>query len=123
MIVLDDQLHNSALVAAVARWYKGAVIFVGDLRPGKRVLDPAIPSLLLELHQPTFVTINYEDFWKRKLAHPGYCIVCLKIEQNRTRFVAPVLREVLSLTELRTKRQRMGKVISWRDGEIKWLPV
>lgn len=123
MIVLDEQISSARISAAIMRWYPGAVITVSDLRPHARVLDPEIPAYLLRLRQPTFVTINYRDFWKRKLAHPRYCLVCLKLDQNEAWRVSAALREALSLPEFRTKRQRMGTVISWSDAEVKYFSV
>ncbi|MGH9803123.1 MAG: hypothetical protein ACRD82_22390 [Blastocatellia bacterium] len=121
--MLDEQLNSARIGSAISQWYPGAVISVSDLRPHARLLDPEIPDYLLQLRQPTFVTINYRDFWKRHLAHPRYYLVCLKLEQNESDRVPDVLRQVLSLPEFRTKRLRMGKVISWSAETIKYFSV
>jgi hypothetical protein len=123
MIVLDEQISYLRVVAEIERWYRGKVISVRDFRPVGRVLDEEIPAYLLQLKQPTFLTINYRHFWKRELAHSRYCLVCLKLEQSETPCAPGILREVLSLPEFRAKRQRMGKVISWSDSTIKYISV
>jgi hypothetical protein len=46
MIVLDEQLEDAQVVRQFARWYKGTVTTVIALRPGTRVLDDAVPTLL-----------------------------------------------------------------------------
>ena len=62
MIVLDEQLADARIVAAIERWYRGKVINILDVRPHTRVLDDVIGVLLLRLKDPTFITINYHDF-------------------------------------------------------------
>src|SRR5438876_6521042 len=79
MIVLDEQLQGLGLEHAVSRWYRGAVVVVTTLRPGTVVKDEAIPTLLRRCKQPTFVTINHTDFWRRIPADRSYCIVCLAL--------------------------------------------
>ncbi len=117
-------MTNSAqLTAAIERWSPGAVLSVRRFRPHGQLPDPEIPACLLQLHQPTFVTINYDDFWQPRMAHARYCLICLKLEQRESHRVPEVLRAVLSLPEFRTKRQRMGKIISWRDGKISYFSV
>ncbi len=58
MIVLDEQLNDVQIALDIARWYKGAVINILQLRPQTRVFDEAMPTLLHTVKQPTFVTIN-----------------------------------------------------------------
>jgi hypothetical protein len=58
MIVLDEQLQGLGLEDAVARWDRGAVFVVKELRSGMMIKDEAIPTLLRQLKQSTFVTIN-----------------------------------------------------------------
>jgi hypothetical protein len=62
MIVLDEQLIKPQIVAGFARWYKGTVTTILEMRPATRVLDDAVPTLLRTVRDPTFVTINYKDF-------------------------------------------------------------
>jgi hypothetical protein len=70
------------------------------------------------LSQPTFVTINYDDFWRIIPASPAYCVICLRLQQRESSLVSPLLREVLRLPQYRTKRARMGTVISLRGRAV-----
>ena len=83
-----------------------------DLRPQSRILDPAIPALLHTARSPTFVTVNHKDFWNKILAHPSYCIVCLKLDQAQALEVSQIVRDLFRLPEFNTKRARMGCVVS-----------
>jgi len=65
MIIVDENLNDHRLMAAIAVWFPGQVISITSLRLGSKVLDEAIPTLLHNAVQPTFVTINVSDFWKR----------------------------------------------------------
>ncbi len=121
MIVLDDQISNHFVAGPISAWYPGAVISIRDRRPHGQILDSEIPKLLHELRQPTFVTINYHDFFKRQFSHRAYCVVCFKLEQDDQDRVPELLRAILRLPAYRTKAGRMGKVISWSDGRITQL--
>jgi hypothetical protein len=120
MIVLDEQLMDPRIVGDFQNWYKGAVTTILDLRPRTRIDDDAIPTLLRRVKQPTFVTINYSDFWQ--IIEPGkdYCIICLKLSGERSLEVPDLVREVLQMKEFSTKKARMGKVISWSDGRVSY---
>lgn len=72
MIVLDEQLLGRDLEHDIARWYRGPVRFIVDLRPHTVVKDEAIPELLRQQPQPTFVTINERDFWRKIVADTRY---------------------------------------------------
>jgi hypothetical protein len=65
MIVLDEHLLGLGIRAEIARWYRGAVIDITQLRPRSIILDDAIPELLRSVRQPTFITLNVGDFWRR----------------------------------------------------------
>ena len=65
MIVLDEQLNDAQIASDIARWYRGAVVSLQELRPRTRILDDAVPTLLRAAKQPTFVTVNYKDFWNK----------------------------------------------------------
>lgn len=65
MIVLDEQLLGRNIEEQIARWYQGAICFITDLRPNTVIKDDAIPKLLQQENQPTFVTINEQDFWRK----------------------------------------------------------
>ena len=112
MIVLDEQLSDARIVAAIERWYRGKVISILEVRPHTRVLDDVIGVLLLRLKDPTFITINYHDFWRKMDAHRGFCVICFNLPMERARGIPGSLRMIFSLPEWSTKRKRMGKVIS-----------
>ncbi|HJW84060.1 MAG TPA: hypothetical protein VJ754_07130, partial [Anaerolineae bacterium] len=63
MIVVDENLHDRRLIDAMSAWYSGRVISITVLRPGSVIKDEAIPALLRQASQATFVSINVADFW------------------------------------------------------------
>ena len=84
MIVLDENLsHRPYVRDVIVKWYAGKVVIIRDLRPGSRILDEAIPVLLAQQKQPTFVTTNVTDFWRRVPADRRYCIICLPLPNER----------------------------------------
>lgn len=123
MIVLDETISAKRIHQAVDKWYPGAVISVKDLRPYARVFDYEIPGYLLQLRQPTFVTINYDDFAPRTCLHARYCVVRFKLPQEKSLFVPELLRKVLRDKEFNTKAKRMGKVISWMPTGLSFVEV
>lgn len=120
MIVLDEQLLGRGIEHDIARWYRGSVQFITDLRPHSVIKDDAIPTLLRQQSQPTFVTINERDFWQRLPADARYCVVCFVLSDAQTREIPFSLRALLRRPEFRTKAQRMGKVIRVTRGEISY---
>ncbi len=118
MIVLDEQLMDPQIVAEFQNWYKGAVATILDLRPRTQIYDDAIPTLLRKVKQPTFVTINYSDFWKVVEADKNYCVICLKLSGERSLEVPRLIQAILKMKEFSTKKARMGKVVSWSDGKV-----
>jgi hypothetical protein len=109
MIILDEELQGLGLEAAISRWYRGAVLIIKQLRPRTVIKDEAIPTLLRRAKQPTFVTINHTDFWRRFPAEPSFCLVCFKLTADQADEIPELLRRLLRLPEFRTKRARMGK--------------
>ena len=97
MIVLDEQLLSYGVQASIARWYRGAVTDITQLRPHTVILDEAIPLLLRAVSRPTFVTINVADFWRRLTPDPRFCIVCCAVPHTRAQEVPELLRRVLAL--------------------------
>ncbi|MEK7726979.1 MAG: hypothetical protein AAB354_01135 [candidate division KSB1 bacterium] len=120
MIVLDEQLLGRGIEQDIAKWYQGKVLFITDLRPNSVVKDEAVPELLRGSMQPTFVTINESDFWKRILADKKYCIVCLAWSDARVREIPAALRALLGRIEFNTKVKRMGKVIRLGGESLKY---
>ena len=110
MIVLDEHL-GAILRRAVERWYRGSVRRVTDLRPGSIINDEAIPFLLRQHRQPTFVTINGRDFWLRVAADRRFCIVCFVLDEPGVTALDQALKALLRHPRFRTKARRMGCVI------------
>ena len=133
MIVLDEQLLGRDLDAALARWYRGPVLFITDLRPGTVIKDDAIPVLLRHQNQATFITINETDFWQKVAIDAHFCVVCFALPDSQAREIPKLLRTVLRLPALQTKERRMGKVVrvthstvsyyTYREREIRTVPI
>ena len=132
MLMLDEQLLGHDLDTALARWYRGPVLFITDLRPGSVIKDDAIPVLLRQQHQATFVTINESDFWQRVTIDRRFCVVCFALPDSRASEIAQRLRAVFKSSAFRTKARRMGTVLrvthtavsyyTYRDPEIQTVP-
>ncbi len=110
MIVVDENLHDRHIMEAISAWYTGRVISVTTLRPGSVVKDEAIPALLRQVAQPTFITINVTDFWKKVQPHSAYCIVLVGLSKEHIHQVPDFLRRLFRLPDFTTKSSRMGKV-------------
>jgi hypothetical protein len=133
MIVLDEQLLGRNLERAIAAWYGGSVRFITELRPNTVIKDEAIPLLLRQQRQPTFVTINERDFWQRVVADPSFCVVCFALPDSQASAIPPLLRRLIRHGQFRTKAQRMGSVIritstsisyyTWDDSHIRSIPM
>ncbi len=123
MIVLDEQLLGRAIDQNIARWYRGPVHFILDLRPRTVIKDDGIPELLRQQSQPTFVTINERDFWQKVEADSRYCIVCFPLPDPRVREIPDALRSLFRRPEFRTKAQRMGKVIRVTNEDVHFYTV
>jgi hypothetical protein len=111
VIVLDEHLHGARTIAAIASWYRGRVISITALRPHSVIKDEAIPTLLRGVRQPTFVTINASDFWRRAQPDARYCIVTVDVPSERLWAVSHLLRRLLRHPEFATKASRMGKIV------------
>lgn len=120
MSVLDEQLLGRAVDWDIARWYRGPVHCILDLRPHSVIKDDGIPELLRQQSQPTFVTINERDFWQKVEADARYCIVCFPLPASRVRDIPDMLRSLFRRPEFRTKTQRMGKVIRVASEDLRY---
>ncbi len=120
MIILDEHLQGLSLEAEISRWYRGKVFVVKQLRPGTIIKDDAIPILLCQVKQPTFVTINYTDFWRRVSADKRYCIVCLQLSTERVDEIPSLLRRLFRLPGFKTKAERMGKVVLLNPQQVRY---
>lgn len=110
MIVLDEQLLGRNLEQRIAAWYPGAVRFITDLRPGTVIKDDAIPMLLREQSQATFVTINEQDFWRTVAIDDRFCVVCFALPDARADELVPLLRALLQRPEFSTKAQLWARL-------------
>jgi hypothetical protein len=120
MIVLDEHLTDARVETAIARWYKGKIAFIKKLRQGTIIKDDVIPTLLRQLQKPTFVTIDWRDFWRRASADSNYCIICFTLDLDSVDQISPLLRRVLNLAPFKTKSDRMGKVIRVTKNSIRY---
>ena len=119
MIVLDEQLNDSRIINPLARWYPGAVVVVNKLLsdPHCVLQDHEIPRVLRKQKGPTFVTINWADFWFEDIVDDRYCILCLKLDKARKLEVPAITRHVLELPDYDTKAKRLGTMLLWADGD------
>lgn len=101
-------------------WYLGQVVSVSGLRAESIIKDEAIPTLLLKVIQPIFVTINIADFWKKALPHTRYCIINVAVPKERIREIPGILRRLFRMSEFKTKALRMGKVIHVTQNHIEY---
>ena len=120
MIVLDEQLLGRNLEILIVAWYPGAGVYITDLRPNTVIKDDAIPALLGQQAQPTFITINASDFWQKVTITDRFCIICFTLPDTRVREIALKLRAVFQRAEFSTKAKRMGKVIRVTDTGISY---
>ena len=120
MIIVDENLHDQRIMEAISAWYPGQVVSVTTLRPGTVIKDEAVPTLLLQAVQPTFVTINVTDFWKKVRPHSGYCIITVALPKERAREVPDLLRRFFRLSAFETKALRMGKIILLAPNHIRY---
>ena len=111
MIVLDGQLMGRGLEQAIAHWYPGAVCYITDLKPGTVIKDDAIPVLLNREVEPTFLTINETDFWRKVELTDRFCMVCFALPDSRASEIPALLRRLFHHPDFRTKAQRMGRVV------------
>jgi hypothetical protein len=133
MLVLDEQLLGRDLEVALARWYRGPILFITDLRPGSVIKDDAIPLLLRQQHQATFITINERDFWQKVRIDTHFCVVCFALPDSRAGEIPALLRAVFRLAAFQTKARRMGKVLrvthttvsyyTYREHETRTVPL
>jgi hypothetical protein len=120
MIVVDESIHNLRTLQAIAAWYPGRVISIKQLRPNTNIKDDGIAMLLQQATEPTFVTINVDDFWLKIDAYRSYCIVACELLQGQAPKVPGTLRRLFHLPQFHTKALRMGKVIRVRPTLIEY---
>lgn len=124
MIVLDETIQSHRIVRAISSWYPGQVISVVDLRPSTLIKDDGITTLLSQLKQPTFVTINVDDFWLKLSANRRYCIVALPLTNAQAKQETSFwLRRLFHHPEFHTKAARMSQVIYARPSRIEYYGI
>ena len=134
MIVLDEQLLGYGLHGMIARWYRGRVTDLTELRPKTHILDDAVPELLRKVRQPSFVTINVNDFWRRTAPDDHFAILCFPLAHTQSGKSLPCSAACLRYIPFRTRRSRLGKIAqvsrqrvqyyttdSWAVQTINWL--
>ena len=110
MIVLDEQLLGRGIESAPSSWYPGSVVFITDLRPGTVIKDEAIPMLLAQANEPTFVTINTIDFWQKIAPSRNFCLICIAVPDSQAGLVPELVRRLLRRRKYRTRSSRLGNV-------------
>lgn len=120
MLVLDEQLKDYHLIAAIAAWYPGRVTHIQALRPATVIKDDNIATLLLTARNPTFITINVDDFWRKLPPHSGFCIVTIDLGQGDVDELPALLRRLFKLPLLRTQAVRMGKIIRVQANSVRY---
>ena len=130
--ILDEQIRHGDVIPAIQKW--ATVHRLCDDRPAERILDDRVPSLLLQLKKPTFITID-RDFWDQYWCHPSYCILFFNLIDDQQPEIPSLLQELVRQEGFRTIRERMGKVArvstnslefwmhrSHRLHELEWFP-
>jgi hypothetical protein len=110
MIILDEQLLGYGLHGMIARWYRGRVTDLTELRPRTHILDDAVPELLRKVRHPSFVTINVNDFWRRMAPDGHFAILCFSLSHTQAREIPSLLRRLFAIDAFRTRRSRLGKI-------------
>jgi hypothetical protein len=110
MIVLDEQLLRASLRQEIKHWYRGSVMGLPELRPRTVIKDEEIPALLCSVRQPTFVTINVTDFWRRMAPHRKFGVVCVDLRADQVDKLPKLLRRLFATDPFATRRGRLGKI-------------
>ncbi|MBI3536411.1 MAG: hypothetical protein HY070_02430 [Chloroflexi bacterium] len=118
MIVVDENLHDHRILKAISIWYPGQVISIRKLRPASVIKDEAIPFLLRRARQPTFVTINVEDFWRKIEPSKHFCLINISLPLERIPEIPNLLQRLFRFSEFKTKRLRMGKIIRLTSARV-----
>jgi hypothetical protein len=109
MIVVDEQLLGYGLPETIQKWYPGKVTDIRQLRPGSIIKDDAVPSLLRLVREPTFVTINVADFWRKMRPDRNFMIACFAFLQSEAYKVSDILKRLLAVDPFQTKKKTDGQ--------------
>jgi hypothetical protein len=123
MIVLDENIFGQIVVDRLNAWYKGKVISINELRIDTVIKDEAVPTILRTVKQPTFLTTNVSDYWRKMPAHAAYCMICFELTNEQIIEIPRLFRGVLGFKEFKTKSVRMGKILRVRHNHIDYYEV
>jgi hypothetical protein len=118
VIVLDENILGEIVVDGLKAWYKGKVVSINKLRADTVVKDDAVPTILRTVKQPTFLTTNVPDYWRKMPAHEAYCMICFELTNEQIINIPRLLRGVLGFKQFKTKAARMGKIVRVRHHHI-----
>ncbi len=105
MNILDESIRPNQ--RRLLRAWHISVRHIGSDIGQEGMKDDEIIPLLLTLRRPTFFTPDF-NFYKRRLCHARYCLVCLDVRQDEA---ATFVRRFLRHPEFDTEAKRMGAVI------------
>ena len=123
MIVLDEHFDDVLVLLPLLNRLRSRVVSIRELRPGTVIKDEDIPALLRQYKNPTFVTANVTDFWRKVRPHDDYCLICVPLATQRQGEIPSILQAFLKHPEFRTARQRMGKIIRLNRNELLYYTV
>ena len=110
MNVLDENIRQDQ-AEQLRRWRIKFRRLVVDIKhPG--IKDPQVIPALQQLHRPTFFTHD-QDYFRRKLLHPSYCLVWLDLFDGDA---ASFIRAFLRHPAFRTHALRMHVVARLHPG-------
>ena len=105
MILLDENVPEAQ--RSQLRSWRIPVRQIGLDIAQKGISDDAIIPLLHALPRTTFFTRDL-GFFRRSLAHPAYCLVCLDVGPDEA---ASFIRRFLRHPRFATQRRRLGIVV------------
>ncbi len=119
-IVLDEHLGRTEVLKPLWKWITAAKI--EDLAPDETLKDDRILQILRNQKQPTFVTLDAGFFHKRRCDRRYYLIYFVVPRQQQNR-IPSLRRQLLRLSEFKTKAARMGKVARVSEGKVEFWQV
>ena len=114
-IVLDDHLFPIEVGDPIRRW--ATVTYLRELRPGEVVKDDRVPSILREVGQTTFVTLDV-GFWRAELCDSRYAILFFPFKDEQQPTIPALVRRLFRLAPFQTRQTRVGKVARVSPSEI-----
>jgi len=109
MIVLDEHFLHPRIKEGIERWYQGKVCPITKLRLGTLIPDEAIATLLHRVSDPSFVTLNFGDFWRKMKPEKRFFVSCLHVLQGQQMAVPHILQKLFRLETFRTKKGPHGE--------------